>query len=136
MFDIWKKLILVTYGRRSRLAGCRSGETRERGRVLVSERARAGDGSPSFSFVQRLRELLERSEALYTFLQLSLSLSLLCPLLALRKTFMATSISVRVKNRSSPLRFASQRRRTDFHGWSGLPNKHHRRSPSHLELEN
>ena len=52
------------------VAGCRSGETRARGRVLVSERA--GDGSPSFSFVQRLREL-ERSEALYTFLQLSLS---------------------------------------------------------------
>ena len=129
MFDIWKKLILVTYGRRSR----RLPERRdERGRVLVSERA--GDGSPSFSFVQRLRELLERSEALYTFLQLSLFL--LCPLLALRETFMATSISVRVKNRSSPLPFASQRRLTDFHGWSGLPNKHHRRSPSILELGN
>ena len=69
MFDIWKKLILVTYGRRSRRLPERRDEMR--GRVLVSERA--GDGSPSFSFVQRLRELLERSEALYTFLQLSLS---------------------------------------------------------------
>ena len=57
------------------------------------------------------------SEALYTFLQLSLSLSLSlsaalrsflsASALSLRETFTATSISVRVKNRSSPASLAS-----------------------------
>ena len=68
----------------------------------------------------------------------SLSLSLLVPvgLGSLRETFTATSISVRVKNRSSPasLRLASLRctALTGFHGWSELANKGSRRCCSLL----
>ena len=131
MFDIWKKLILVTYGRRSRRLPERRDESEREG---VGERASGRWKSFVFVRAATSRVVGEERGTLHFFT--ALSLSLLCPLLALRETFMATSISVRVKNRSSPLPFASQRRLTDFHGWSGLPNKHHRRSPSILELGN
>ena len=84
------------------VAGCRLSEPPNR--EEVSERA-IGDSFVSVRAATSRGANSERSTTLF-YSSLSLSLSLLS---ALRETFTATSISVRVKNRSSPasLRFAA-----------------------------